>query len=463
MSQAKDNENIERSLSDATDKQSIQSELTEELKSIELNSEESTELPRPKARSYDPFDIEEGPLSVGDRVILKEKYLGTCRYVGPIAEQTISDEVFVGVELDDDLTKYSGVFGSRQYFECAFGHGIMVPLKKCRKIKDYSKKHKDTKKKSKSISHVSRSKTNEKPISRKTMDNSKIMPQGTMEILDDYKTYQEKERDVMKTYYPVPNYYSDIDQIYDNMALDYNNRDDCPYPDWDKMRQSFAKIVDPRRPSAVSQIFRSYSSSIDDTFGNRQSSFGSFDSVSNYWPTGVSYDDVSFSKSSNSSSRRSSNVPKSRRSRDVITVRKLQNALASDLSSDSSGVGSFDIEKDEASEPILQSYVALRRNICDDCAKCTKCAPSEFIPIDDVEKIRNIEFLPINTCPDEALKPRRKSTSKKSSDKTKIESRRSSQHRPSVPTLTQQWRAKHGNLEPGMTRGLNKLMCALNS
>ena len=62
-----------------------------------------------------------------------------------------------------------------------------------------------------------------------------------MEILDDYKSYQEKERDIMKTHFTVPNCYNEIDQIYDNMALDYNNREDSPHPDWDKMRQSFAK------------------------------------------------------------------------------------------------------------------------------------------------------------------------------------------------------------------------------
>lgn len=43
-------------------------------------------------------------------------FLGTCRYIGPIEEKIISDEIFVGIELDDDLTKNSGVFGSRQVY-----------------------------------------------------------------------------------------------------------------------------------------------------------------------------------------------------------------------------------------------------------------------------------------------------------------------------------------------------------
>ena len=88
-----------------------------------------------------------------------------------------------------------------------------------------------------------------------------------------------------------------------------------------------------------------------------------------------------------------------------MTVRKY---ALSDQLSDSSGVESYDdkISKPQkpsvtGEEPILQALVALRKNICDECANCKKCAPAEFIPVNDVEKIK---FLPMNTCPDAATK-----------------------------------------------------------
>lgn len=439
-------------------------------------------------RSYDPNDFEDGPLELGDPVILKEKYLGTCRYIGPIEEKIISDEIFVGIELDDDLTKNSGVFGSRQYFDCAYGYGLMVPLKKVRKVKDYTKKGTISKQtRSKSISDMNRLKVTRseegKAMQRKVstgydfikrsksssnLAKCKLMPKGTMEILEDYKSYQEKERGALKSLYNSGySHYNDIDHIYDSMALDYNSAD-SPHPDWDQMRQSFLKIVKPRNSPSR---YRSYSPSIEDTIPNR-SSFGSFESANLAWPTGTAYDDGSFLPSSNLSSRRTSTVMKSRRSRDVITVRKL--GLSSDQSSDSSGVGSYDEKpnkkyaKDKKDhEPLLQAFVALRRNICDDCAQCDKCAPSQLIPIDDVDKIRNMEYLPINTCPDEAVKTHKKSVSKRersSKTETRRHSGSKSDRRPSIPTLSQQWRAKHGcSMETGMTRGLNKLMYAINS
>jgi len=75
-------------------------------------------------------------IKVGDRVIIKDKYIGTCRYVGPIEEQDFQlPEIWYGVELDEKLTNNSGIFGSREYFSCAFGHGLMVLGAKIRKVK----------------------------------------------------------------------------------------------------------------------------------------------------------------------------------------------------------------------------------------------------------------------------------------------------------------------------------------
>lgn len=75
-------------------------------------------------------------IRIGDRVIIKGKYIGTCRYVGPIEEEDFSlPEIWFGVQLDEKLTNNSGIFGSREYFNCPFGFGVMVTINKIRKIK----------------------------------------------------------------------------------------------------------------------------------------------------------------------------------------------------------------------------------------------------------------------------------------------------------------------------------------
>ena len=61
-------------------------------------------------------------------------FLGTCRYIGPIQETYISPEIFIGVELDEKLTQNSGIFGSKKYFDCEFGYGLMVPVEKVRNL-----------------------------------------------------------------------------------------------------------------------------------------------------------------------------------------------------------------------------------------------------------------------------------------------------------------------------------------
>ena len=62
------------------------------------------------------------------------KILGTCRYVGPIKEKRKSTESFVGVELDQKMTRFGGVFGSKKYFDCEVGYGIMVTFKNVKKV-----------------------------------------------------------------------------------------------------------------------------------------------------------------------------------------------------------------------------------------------------------------------------------------------------------------------------------------
>ena len=73
-------------------------------------------------------------MSWGFMVTYDNKFLGTCRYIGPIQETYISPEIFIGVELDEKLTQNSGIFGSKKYFDCEFGYGLMVPVEKVRNL-----------------------------------------------------------------------------------------------------------------------------------------------------------------------------------------------------------------------------------------------------------------------------------------------------------------------------------------
>jgi hypothetical protein len=85
-----------------------------------------------------PRNTQTNILQIGDRVLVKGKYLGFCKYIGPILEdylpRDLLGEVFVGVQLDELLTNNSGIFGSRQYFECPHGFGLMVTSDKVSKL-----------------------------------------------------------------------------------------------------------------------------------------------------------------------------------------------------------------------------------------------------------------------------------------------------------------------------------------
>lgn len=87
-----------------------------------------------------PYASINDPIRVGDRVCVKNKYVGTCKFVGPISEKRKSDENFIGVQLDDKITSFGGVFGTKEYFECPFGHGIMVTFKNVKKVKSFVQK-----------------------------------------------------------------------------------------------------------------------------------------------------------------------------------------------------------------------------------------------------------------------------------------------------------------------------------
>ncbi|CAG5112045.1 Oidioi.mRNA.OKI2018_I69.chr2.g6302.t2.cds [Oikopleura dioica] len=74
-------------------------------------------------------------LAYEQRVIHGQSF---CKYIGPILEdylpRDLLGEVFVGVQLDEPLTNNSGIFGSRQYFDCPHGFGLMVTSEKVSKL-----------------------------------------------------------------------------------------------------------------------------------------------------------------------------------------------------------------------------------------------------------------------------------------------------------------------------------------
>jgi hypothetical protein len=92
--------------------------------------------------------------------------------------------------------------------------------------------------------------------------------------------------------------------------------------------------------------------------------------------------------------------------------------------------------------------------MCDNCANCAHCSPTKIQNDDNTEKMTKINIQ--NNTRARSKSSRR--PSKKSIPKSRPESLT---RKASVPTLPQQWRAKHGSsMGVGMTKGFNKLMYA---
>jgi len=66
--------------------------------------------------------------SVGGRVTVDGKGPGTLKYFGPTAK--FPHEKRCGVALDEAFGKHDGTVGGRKFFECEWGHGIVVSLTK---------------------------------------------------------------------------------------------------------------------------------------------------------------------------------------------------------------------------------------------------------------------------------------------------------------------------------------------
>ncbi|XP_064640950.1 uncharacterized protein LOC135495882 [Lineus longissimus] len=66
-------------------------------------------------------------LKKGDRVIVWGERKGFVRFVGLLQEDLVAPEVFVGVQLDDNIgSTHNGVYRGKRYFHCPRGHGAMV-------------------------------------------------------------------------------------------------------------------------------------------------------------------------------------------------------------------------------------------------------------------------------------------------------------------------------------------------
>eukprot|EP00048_Salpingoeca_helianthica_P008831 m.127051 g.127051 ORF g.127051 m.127051 type:complete len:334 (-) comp14699_c3_seq1:38-1039(-) len=64
---------------------------------------------------------------VGDRVLLSGERTGVVRWLGQLDSDFVSNELFVGVQLDDPLGQHNGVYRGKRYFLCPDHHGVFVP------------------------------------------------------------------------------------------------------------------------------------------------------------------------------------------------------------------------------------------------------------------------------------------------------------------------------------------------
>ena len=76
--------------------------------------------------------------TLGDRVIIEAKYSGKAMYIGPLNDNLVVSELYVGVKLDEYNARFgTGIHNGKYYFEAAQGFGVFVKydqLAKCKKF-----------------------------------------------------------------------------------------------------------------------------------------------------------------------------------------------------------------------------------------------------------------------------------------------------------------------------------------
>lgn len=396
-----------------------------------------------------------GPIKPGDRVIIKGKYTGLCKYVGPIIGAVNTTEVFVGIKLDDCLTRHSGVFDDKKYFECEVGYGIMVPF---RKVKCIRSKHLDSPKKLESdaavrevvelgrVLHkvspgyqfVKHMQTTNSQL--KTGENGYLQP--TLEILDAYQSYQ-------KTVPPLSRLCSGTEafMLYDQMGLEFPN-----YQSYDQLARSFGRISLGKSPPLERR---------------KKSSFTAATFTPNYSDENETLKSLSMTESHYSSNMMSSpaksvssvkSYTKKKRRRSSAAKKEIE--FVRSVSSGSSGIESMSSldghstssrrssssKLDEYDQPILKSYLRLQQTICSQCSNCNKCD----------ELVRNTSISLDENKENAKKTPRKKKTSSR---------RGSSMPRPSYNGLpSDRYNSVSDptrSMTIGMRRQIDKLMVAI--
>lgn len=112
--------------------------------------------------------------------------------MGPIKEKRKSTESFVGVELDQKMTRFGGVFGSKKYFDCEFGYGIMVTFKNVTKLQKVTQQECFTEPSIPEIIELAPFTKSTRTVSRKTYKSSRTSSHDSDDTHFDVKTINDK-------------------------------------------------------------------------------------------------------------------------------------------------------------------------------------------------------------------------------------------------------------------------------
>ncbi|XP_072013368.1 uncharacterized protein [Amphiura filiformis] len=79
-------------------------------------------------------------IKIGDRVIVKDKFKGIVKYVGPMDDDLLVPQLYVGIKLDEPFGSDAGIFNGRWYFEAPLGFGMMAKYKDVKRVKPPDKR-----------------------------------------------------------------------------------------------------------------------------------------------------------------------------------------------------------------------------------------------------------------------------------------------------------------------------------
>ncbi|XP_070575382.1 dynactin subunit 1-like isoform X2 [Ptychodera flava] len=79
-------------------------------------------------------------INIGDRVLVKEQYTGTVKFIGPLDDDLIAPDIYVGVQTDDCVGLHNGIYKGKRYFTAPRRHGMMVKYKDVKKIRPPTKR-----------------------------------------------------------------------------------------------------------------------------------------------------------------------------------------------------------------------------------------------------------------------------------------------------------------------------------